>query len=409
MRRAVLRLATACLGLGWLCLLPALPGQTTGGTSPAPAPAPAPAAPPAAPAPAAPLFSEYDPPATLVAPAHPKTRARYPFIDVHNHQFQMADQNLGELIVAMDELNMAVMVNLSGRGFRRIEDPDGTVRFDFEDSDYLQRAIANGERTAPGRFIVFTNVSFAGIDQPDWAARTVQQLELDVQNGARGLKIYKNLGMDSKDSAGQRIPVDDPRIDPIWAKCGELGIPVLIHTADPAPFWQPKDKNNERLFELTERPERYRDPALYPPWEQLIAEQHHLFRKHPKTIFIDAHLGWLGNDLARLGRLLDELPNVYTEIGAVLAELGRQPRVAREWFIRYQDRVLFGKDIWAPVEYHTYFRVLETADDYFDYYRRRHAFWKIYGLDLPDEVLKKLYYKNALRIIPGIDRSRFPE
>lgn len=140
-----------------------------------------------------------------------------------------------------------------------------------------------------------------------------------------------------------------------------------------------------------------------------MGEHFNVFRRHPGTIFISAHLGWMGNDLARLGSLLDELPNMYTEIGAVLAEIGRQPRFAHDWFIRYQDRVLFGKDSWAPEEYPPYFRVLETADDYFPYYRRRHAFWRIYGLDLPDEVLKKVYYKNALKIVPGIDRTLFPE
>lgn len=223
------------------------------------------------------------------------------------------------------------------------------------------------------------------------------------------MKIYKNLGLTARDSTGQRIAVDDPRLDPIWAKCGELGIPVLIHTGEPFQFWLAKDANNERLLELMQKPERYRDPAEYPPWEQIMGEQHNVFRRHPETTFINAHLGWMGNDLGRLGRLMDELPNMHTEIGAVLAELGRQPRFAREWFIKYQDRVMFGKDSWQPEEYHTYFRVLESADEYFDYYRRRHAFWKMYGLNLPDEVLKKLYYKNALRVIPGIDASLFPE
>jgi predicted TIM-barrel fold metal-dependent hydrolase len=134
-----------------------------------------------------------------------------------------------------------------------------------------------------------------------------------------------------------------------------------------------------------------------------------VFRKHKGTNFINAHLGWYGNNLAELGRLMDDMPNMYTEIGAVLAELGRQPRFARQWFIRYQSRVLFGKDSYNASEYHTYFRVLETADEYFDYYRRRHAFWQMYGLDLPDEVLKKLYYKNAARIIPGINIKDFPQ
>jgi len=195
----------------------------------------------------------------------------------------------------------------------------------------------------------------------------------------------------------------------VWETCARLGIPVLIHSADPRPFWDPIDRFNERWLELREIPSRARPADRYPPWETILAEQHNLFARHPKTTFIAAHLGWLGGNLAELGRLMDRLPNVHTEIGAVLAELGRQPRTAREWFIRYQDRVMFGKDSWQPSEYHAYFRVLETADEYFDYYRRRHAFWKMYGLDLPDEVLKKLYYKNALRVIPGIDQAGFPK
>ena len=355
-----------------------------------------------------PPFHEYDPPSTLEVPEHLVPRAKYPFVDVHNHQFQMPDQDVGELVREMDRLNMAVMVNLSGRGFRRVQGADGTLRFDLRDGDHLRRSVENVNRNAPGRFLVFTNVRIHGIDEPDWAARTLRQLEIDVANGARGLKDYKGLGLTDRDSGGERIPVDDPRLDPVWAKCGELSIPVLIHTGEPASFWQPKDAENERLLELIERPDRYRDPEIYPSWEQVMGEQHNVFRRHPETIFINAHLGWMGNDLARLGALLDELPNVYTEIGAVLAELGRQPRFARQWLIRYQDRVLFGKDSWNPEEYHVYFRVLETADDYFDYYRRRHAFWKMYGLDLPDEVLRKIYYENAVRILPGLDASLFP-
>ena len=353
-------------------------------------------------------FHAYDPPSTLVVPENPVARARYPFVDVHNHQFGMPDQDLNELIRDMDRLNMAVMVNLSGRGFRRLELAEGKISFDLREGDYLTRSVANVASNAPGRFLVFTNIRLQGIDEPEWAERTLVQLEIDVGNGAQGLKIYKNLGLTEKDSQGVRIPVDDPRLAPVWAKCGELGIPVLIHTGEPASFWHPKDGNNERLLELMEKPDRYRDPALFPSWEDLMAEQHRMFRNHPDTVFINAHLGWLGNDLARLGKLLDELPNLYTEIGAVLAELGRQPRYARQWLIDYQDRVLFGKDSWKPEEYPVYFRVLETADDYFDYYRRRHAFWKIYGLDLPDEVLKKIYFQNALRVLPGVDASLFP-
>lgn len=356
-----------------------------------------------------PPFHEYDPPSTLNVPAHPTTRAKYPFIDVHNHQWGLAEQDLAALVADMDKLNMGVMVNLSGRGFERVTLEDGSSSFRLRGIDWMQTGIERVAEEAPGRIVQFTNLDFNGFGEPDWSARAVADLERDVRLGARGLKIFKSLGMSTVDIHGERVPVNAPGLDPVWAKCGELGIPVLIHTADPAQFWQPKDAENERLFELMERPNRRRDPSTEPSFEELLAEQHDIFRKHPETVFINAHLGWFGNDLDRLGKLFEELPNVHTEIGAVLAELGRQPRHAREFFIRWQDRILFGKDSWQPEEYHVYFRVLETADEYFDYYRRRHAFWKIYGLDLPDDVLRKVYYKNALRIVPGLDRSLFPQ
>jgi len=336
---------------------------------------------------------EYTPKSSLVVPEHPTTRAKYPFIDVHNHQrFPMSKEQLDKLVADMDSINLQVMVNLSGRY-----------------GDQFKAGIDSVRAAYPKRFIVFANLNFNDIDAPDYGQRAASQLEQDVKNGASGLKFFKNFGMDLKDTKGQRIHIDDPRFDPVFETCARLKIPVLIHTADPKQFWEPVDKYNERWYELNEIPGRRRDPAKNASWDELIAEQHNLFRRHKKTIFIDAHLGWLGGDLARLAKLLDECPNVNTEIGAVLAELGRQPRTAREWFTRYQDRVLFGKDTWNPVEYHTYFRVLETADEYFPYYRRRHAFWMMYGLELPDDVLRKLYYKNALRLVPGIDPSAFPQ
>jgi predicted TIM-barrel fold metal-dependent hydrolase len=296
------------------------------------------------------------------------------------------------LLMEMDKLNLAVMVNLSGRS-----------------GSPLQEAVENLEGNAPGRFVTFANINYGGIEDPEWTEITVRQLEEDVRNGARGLKIYKDLGLTAADAEGNRIAVDDPRLDAVWAKCGELGIPVLIHTGEPSPFWSDRNRYNERWLELKQFPNRYRSPAEFPSWEAVMAEQHNVFRKHSETTFINAHLGWMGNDLARLGQLLDEMPNVYTEVGAVLAELGRQPRAARAFLTEYKDRVLFGKDSWNPEEYHAYFRTFETADEYFDYYRRRHAHWQIYGLDLPDDVLRHIYYKNALRIIPGLDRSLFPE
>lgn len=345
--------------------------------------------------PGAPTMSieEYDPKSTLVVPAHMVTRAKYPFIDVHNHQDRdLSPDAVDRLVRDMDGLNMRVMVNLSGGS-----------------GEELARGLRNLAASHPGRFVVFANTDLAGIDEPGWTERAVAQFERDVRVGARGLKIFKNLGLTAKDSKGRRVPVVDARLDALWEKCAELGVPVLIHSAEPASFFQPQDRFNERWLELKQFPQRARPPDRYPPWEQIIGEQHRVFARHPRTRFIDAHLGWLGGNLARLGELLDRLPNVSTEIGAVLAELGRQPRSARAWFEKYQDRVLFGKDVWAPEEYHVYFRVLETGDEYFDYYRKRHAFWKMYGLELPDAVLKKLYYKNALKLIPGLDKTGYPD
>jgi predicted TIM-barrel fold metal-dependent hydrolase len=341
-------------------------------------------------------FEEYNPPSTLVVPGHPVSSAKYPFIDVHNHQFGMPDQDLNALVGQMDQINMGIMVNLSGRG--------------RGETSHLDGALSNIKNSnLESRLVIFTNVDFSGIDNPEWGTLAARQLEQDVEKGARGLKIYKSLGLRNQDAKGNRIAVDDPRIDPVWAKCGELGIPVLIHSADPAPFWQEHDQQNERWLELKLRPNRKRSDTDPAPWEQIISEQHNVFRKHPNTTFINAHFGWYANDLNQLGELLDQFPNMMIEFGAVIAELGRQPRQAREFFIKYQDRIMFGKDAWNPEEYHTYFRVLETADEYFPYYKKYHAFWKMYGLDLPDEVLKKVYYKNALRVIPNLDASVFPD
>ncbi|GAB5400029.1 MAG: amidohydrolase family protein [Aureisphaera sp.] len=336
-------------------------------------------------------FEEYNPTSTLVVEGVPVLKAKYPFIDIHGHQYQMADQDLTPVVAAMDTLNLQIMVNLSGRS-----------------GDYLERCVDNIKSNYPNRFVVFANIDFDGVGSEGWTERAVKQLEVDCNNGARGLKIYKSLGLRYKDTNGNRVAVDDPRLDPIWAKCGELGIPVLIHTADPKPFWDEFDGDNERWLELKLRPRRKRGANNPAPWEQLIAEQHNMFRKHPNTTFINAHMGWYANDLGTLGTLLDEIPNMYVGIGAIIAELGRQPRAAKNFFIKYQDRILFGKDSWKPEEFPTYFRVLESDDEYFPYHKKYHAFWAMYGLDLPDEVLKKVYYQNALKIVPGLDRSLFP-
>ncbi len=336
-------------------------------------------------------FEEYNPTSTLVVPGTVIKKAKFPFIDVHGHQYRMPNQDLAPVIAAMDTLNMGIMVNLSGRS-----------------GESLQKSVKNIADHYPNRFVVFANINFNDVGSEGWTQNAVNQLEEDCKNGAKGLKVYKSLGLSNKDINGNRIAVDDPRLDAIWSKCGELGIPVLIHTADPKSFWDPFDGDNERWLELKTRPRRKRSDTNPAPWQQLIDEQHRMFKKHPNTTFINAHMGWYANNLPKLSKLLDEIPNMNVGIGAIIAELGRQPRQAKAFFIKYQDRILFGKDSWKPEEFPTYFRVLESADEYFPYHKKYHAYWAMYGLDLPDDVLKKVYYKNALRIVPGLDKTLFP-
>jgi len=335
-------------------------------------------------------IEEYSPRSTLIVSETKLKRSKYPFVDVHNHQFDMPIKDLSKLVEEMDSLNMGFMVNLSG--FRGL---------------YLEQSLKNIKENAPTRFGLFLNIDFEKLDDPNFATEQVDLINKAVAQGVIGLKVYKSLGLTDKDKKGNRIAINDPRLNPIWKACGDQNIPVLIHSGEPSSFWDPKDKYNERWLELRQKPGRYRDPEKNPSFEEVLAEQHAVFKKHPNTTFINAHLGWMGNDLDRLGKHLDQYPNVMTEIGAVLAELGRQPKRARQFFIDYQDRMLFGKDSYNVSEYYTYFRVLETEDEYFEYYRKRHAHWKIYGLSLPDSVLQKVYYKNALHLFPSIDQSLF--
>lgn len=346
-------------------------------------------------------FEDYDPISTLVVAENPVYRAKFPFVDIHSHQSNVTQERINLLLREMGELNMATMVNLSGKSFAR-------GRSEIDAQEYLNSMIRRFNGVAPGRFVVFTNLSFENFGSADWTKKALAELETDVKNGAKGLKIFKNLGLSVRDINGNRVPVDHPHLDPIWAKCGKLGIPVLIHSADPAPFWEPMNAENERWLELKIHPGRRRGADNPAPFDQIIAEQHRVFKKHPSTTFINAHMGWMANDLDKASTHLDTYPNVNFGIGAVIAEFGRQPRRAREFFIQYQDRLLFGKDAYNKEEFYTYFRVLETEDEYFPYYKKYHAYWRMYGLGLPDEVLKKVYFQNALRIIPNMDKSLFP-
>lgn len=339
-------------------------------------------------------IEEYEPKSTLVVTEHHPVRSKYPFIDVHNHQRDVSPKHLAELIKEMDGLNMQILINSPVNGSW---------------GDKTKQLIDGFKGYNKDRFATMTNIDFKGVDEPGYSQRIAAQLEQDIKNGAVGLKVWKNFGITEKDSKGQRLHVDDPRFDLVWEVCAKYKIPVLIHTADPWGLFQPMDKYNERWLELKMRSGRNHASETDPSWETVIGEQHNMFRKHRNTIYINAHMGWLANDLTKLGKLMDELPNLYAEIGAITSDLGRQPRFAHKWMVKYQDRILFGKDLYSVPEYYTYFRLLETDDDFFDPIRKYHGIWKLYGLDLPDEVEKKLYYKNALRIFPSLNASGFPK
>jgi uncharacterized protein len=339
-----------------------------------------------------PTIREYKPRSTLVVPQHPVPRAKFPVIDIHSHHLTpMSPAEYGKVVKAMDQLNLQVIVNLSGGWGDRLRQGLAAIK----SSPY------------PERMVLFANVDFRDIG-PGFGARAAKQLEEDIKAGAKGLKIFKQLGLWYQKTDRTRLKLDDPELDPIWDTCARLNVPVLIHTADPAEFFRSIDYNNERWLELALYPaRRYQDRSRFPTFEELMNERDRLFIKHRNTKFIVAHMGWHANDLARLGRMMDKMPNIYPEVAAVLYDIGRQPRAAHDFFIKYQDRLLFGKDSFEPDEYPHYWRVFETADEYFDYYRDYQASWKLYGANLLPSVLKKLYFANALRITPGLPKTGF--
>ncbi len=339
-----------------------------------------------------PSILDYRPRSTLVSETHLVPRAKFPVVDIHSHTGP-TPETIERLVGEMDALNLRVLVNLSGGS-----DPAEIAR-----KVGFIRSTPHADR-----FAVFANVDFDGAGAPGWAEQAVADLEASVRNGAIGLKIYKSLGLTTRKHDGSRLRVDDPVLKPVWDACARLGIPVLIHTAEPKEFFSPLDYRNERWLELALFPSRRNHDPDGPTFEALQAERDRMFAANPKTTFIGAHFAYYGHDLRAAAALLDRLPNVVLEVSAVLYEFGRAPRAAREFFIRYQDRILFGKDSYAPAEFPYYWRVFETADEYFDYYRDYHAFWKLYGMDLPDEVLRKVYYANALRVAPGLPQGGWP-
>jgi predicted TIM-barrel fold metal-dependent hydrolase len=339
-----------------------------------------------------PSIVDYKPRSTLVTPTHLVPRAKYPVIDVHGHASLGDPGVLDKMIVDLDNLNLRVYISADSLSGER-----------------LQRAL-DAIKASPHRerFRVMAGIDFRNVG-PGWAQKAVAQLEADIKAGAVGVgEISKSFGLTIKKSDGSRLRVDDPELDPVWQALARLKVPAFIHTAEPQEFFQPLDYTNERWLELA----LFQDRRNYGPdnvsFEQLMTERDNLFRRHPNTQFIAAHFGWHANDLGRAGRLLDEFPNVVVEVGAVLYDFGRQPRGVHDFFVKYQDRILFGKDAYQPSEYPYYWRVFETTDEYFDYYRDYHAFWKLYGAGLPDQVLRKVYYQNALRLLPGLPTTGWP-
>jgi predicted TIM-barrel fold metal-dependent hydrolase len=334
------------------------------------------------------LLSDYDPKPKLALPAHEVTRARYPAINIHAHfRRWIKTWTPEELIAVMDACNVRHLVDL-----------DGGL------GEELRQEIERYARPYPDRFTIFATFRFDGgkLDWEDFQKRIAMLGEAKAM-GAKGLKIWKNLGLRTRDEHNRLIAVDDPRLDPLWAKAGELGLPILIHVGDPAAFFDPIDKHNERYEELKGHSTWSFYGPQYPSLAEIEAQFERVLERHREVPFIYAHLGNRTDDLQAAGGLLDRHPNLYMDISARVSEVGRQPRTASEFFIRYQDRLLFATDGNPGAEvYRAHFRFLETADEYFDYPLRElfnFGRWKIYGIDLPDEVLRKLYHDNAARLL----------
>jgi predicted TIM-barrel fold metal-dependent hydrolase len=354
-------------------------------------------------------LDQFQPRSMLVLPEHRPARAKFPAVDVHIHgrkKLRQSPEALAEYVRLMDNQNIAVSVSLDGELGERFE----------EHKKFLWTKY-------PDRFVIFANIDWRGDgkeDEPatwdcqraDFGRRMAAALADAKRRGASGLKIFKELGLVDRNPDGSLIAIDDPRWDPIWTACGELGLPILIHAGDPPAFFQPLDRFNERYEELSRHPDWHFPAGKFPSHAEILASFLRVVERHPKTIFIGAHFANNPENLAELGSWLDQYPNLNVELAARIAELGRQPRAAREFCLKYADRILFGTDGPRDVKrLAPHWRLLETADEYFPYAEDQYppqGFWNIYGLDLPDAVLRKIYNENAARLIPGV-KERLPK
>lgn len=336
-------------------------------------------------------LSEYRPKSELVVAEHEVRRARYPAIDVHSHLARGGDRipsaaELSSLVEIMDDCNIQTIVDLN-HAF------NGSVL----------RDIAEAYAAFPGRFLAFGGVDLSSIGTAGFSERAAREVEQAAELGAAGLKFFKELGLRVRDAEGKLVMPDDPRLQPIWETAGRLGLPVLIHVADPVAFFRPVGLENERYEELIRHPNWSFHGPEYPEHQDLINCQRRLAAENPRTNFIFAHVASYPENLAWVAEFLDDCPNAYVDISARFAEIGRQPFTARDFFVKYQDRILYGTDARPSRSmYRITFRILETRDEYFPYSTADippQGRWNVYGLDLPDEVLGKVYRDNALRLL----------
>jgi len=341
------------------------------------------------------LLSSYRPRPTLVTKVTRVERPRFPVIDAHNHlgeAFGGWDRRpVAELIDVLDQSDVRVYVDLDG-GWGE---------------DILNHHLDHFKAAAPERFRIFGGVDWAawpdhGDNFGEWAATRLRE---QARRGAEGLKIWKPFGLHVRDQHGKLVPVDDTRLDPLWGTAAELRLPVLIHVADPVAFFEPLDAFNERWEELHAHPDWHFPSPPFPTFRAIMDQLASLVARHHQTTFVGAHVGCYAENLGWVGDLMEHCPNFYIDISARMAELGRQPYTARRFFLQYADRILFGTDAGPkPETYRRYFRFLETDDEYFAYGGGEvpaQGRWRIYGLYLPDDVLEKVYFRNAERVMLG--------
>jgi len=343
---------------------------------------------------------DWQPRSMMVTKTTVRERPRYPVIDVHNHlgggKQRLTPEVVNRYLTEMDAAGVRTVVNLDG-GW----------------GDRLTETLAALDDAHPDRFLTFALVNFDGIDDADWSTRETKRLEDSFKAGAKGLKFYKSFGLTFRYKDGKLMPIDDTKLDPIWEACARHKRPVVIHVADPAAFFTPLDRFNERWHELNSNPGWLFFGGENPKRQDLLDQLHRVIAKHPQTTFINTHFGNNAEDLDAVADKLDRYPNMYVDIDARISELGRQPYSARRFFLKYQDRIMFGTDTTPRRDaYRIYYRFLETDDEYFDCSASHHlqGFWNIYGIFLPDPVLDKVYRKNAERVLFGLksDPSKPP-